>query len=174
MPDNRSTALPVAYIVLRILIVLNTLVGIFLIALMIFSFVNRPMAIEALGASGFAGPRWVLMAMQAIILLGFVAVLVNHQVLRRLLAIVVTVRHGDPFIAENAYRLNATAWFLLALQLLSIAIALIGKAISNHGNPLHVDAGFSTAGWLAVIMTFVLARVFAQGALMREDLEGTV
>ena len=30
------------------------------------------------------------------------------------------------------------------------------------------------AGWLAVIMTFVLARVFAEGTLMREDLEGTV
>ena len=36
------------------------------------------------------------------------------------------------------------------------------------------DAGFSTSGWLAVLLTFVLARVFAAGTLMREDLDGTV
>ena len=29
-------------------------------------------------------------------------------------------------------------------------------------------------GWLAIILTFVLARVFAEGTLMRADLEGTV
>jgi hypothetical protein len=40
--------------------------------------------------------------------------------------------------------------------------------------PLHLDAGFSVSGWLAVILTFVLARVFAEGTLMREDLEGTI
>jgi len=106
--------------------------------------------------------------------LGLAAILLNYGVLKRLLAIVVTVRRGDPFVAENAYRLNAIAWFMLALQVLSVAISLIGKAIANHGNPLHLDAGFSVAGWLAVILTFVLARVFAEGTLMREDLEGTI
>jgi hypothetical protein len=63
---------------------------------------------------------------------------------------------------------------LLALQLLGLVIAGIGKAISTPANPLHLDAGFSTSGWLAVVLTFVLARVFAEGALMRKDLEGTV
>ena len=29
-------------------------------------------------------------------------------------------------------------------------------------------------GWLAVLLTFLLARVFAEGTLMRDDLEGTV
>ena len=50
----------------------------------------------------------------------------------------------------------------------------IGKSISSKAFPLHLDAGFSVSGWLAVILTFVLARVFAEGTLMREDLEGTV
>ena len=70
--------------------------------------------------------------------------------------------------------MNAIAWFLFALQILGIVIGVIGNVIANHGNPFHVDAGVSIAGWLAVILTFVLARVFAEGALMREDLEGTV
>ena len=139
-----------------------------------YSILNEPWMIRALGVSGFAGPRWVMMAMRGIAALGLVAILLNHEILRRLLGIIVTVRRGDPFVAENAYRLNAIAWFLLVLQLLGMVIAAIGKAIANHGNPFHVDAGFSVAGWLAVILTFVLARVFAEGTLMREDLEGTI
>ena len=63
---------------------------------------------------------------------------------------------------------------LLALQLLSITIGAIAKAISTPAHQVHLDAGFSIAGWLAVLLTFVLARVFAEGTLMREDLEGTV
>jgi hypothetical protein len=41
-------------------------------------------------------------------------------------------------------------------------------------HPLNVDTGFSINGWLAVLLTFLLARVFATGTLMRDDLEGTV
>jgi hypothetical protein len=85
-----------------------------------------------------------------------------------------TVGRGDPFVAANAYRLNAIAWALMALQLLSIVIGAIGKSIASKEFPLHLDAGFSVSGWLAVILTFVLARVFAEGTLMREDLEGTI
>ena len=174
MTKTKSAALPIAYVTLRILIVLNWLAGAFVLALLVFTLVNEPLAIRALGVSGFAGPRWVLMAMRGIMLLGLVGILFNNEVLKRLLAVIVTVRQGDPFVAENAYRLNTIAWFLLLLQLLSIAISLVGKAIANHGNPFHLSAGFSAAGWLAVILTFVLARVFAEGTLMREDLEGTV
>ncbi|HEY7006823.1 MAG TPA: DUF2975 domain-containing protein [Sphingomicrobium sp.] len=171
---RHSAALPIAWITLRILIILNWIFGALVLGLLIFSLVNEPFAIRALGASGFAGPRWVIMAMRAIMVLGLAAIFINYEVLKRLLAIVATVRRGDPFVADNAYRLNAIAWFILVLQILSIAIALIAKAIANHGNPFHVDAGFSVNGWLAVVLTFVLARVFAEGTLMREDLEGTV
>ena len=85
--------------------------------------------------------------------------------------------HGSrrrPFRRLNAYRLQAIAWVLLALQLISLIIWAIGKAVSTPAHPLHLNAGFSPAGWLAVVLTFVLARVFAEGTLMREDLEGTV
>ena len=85
-----------------------------------------------------------------------------------------TVRAGDPFVAANADRLQAIAWALLALQLLSLVIGAIAGAISTPAHPLTSDAGFSINGWLAVLLTFLLARVFAEGALMREDLEGTV
>jgi Protein of unknown function (DUF2975) len=98
----------------------------------------------------------------------------NYAVLKRLLAIVGTVRAGDPFVATNAHRLRAIAWTLLALQILSLVIGAIGRAISTPAHPVHLDAGFSIHGWLAVLLTFLLARVFAEGTHMREDLEGTV
>ena len=75
---------------------------------------------------------------------------------------------------SNAERLRAIAWTLLALQSLSIVIGAIGKSISTPAHPVDLNAGFSINGWLAVLLTFLLARVFAEGTLMRDDLEGTV
>ena len=85
-----------------------------------------------------------------------------------------TVRAGDPFVATNALRLRTIGWILLTLQLLSIVIGAIGKSVSTPEHPVHLNAGFSTNGWLAVLLTFLLARVFAEGTAMRDDLEGTV
>jgi len=45
---------------------------------------------------------------------------------------------------------------------------------SSVAVPLHFKYDFSLTPWLAVLLLFVLARVFEQGAHMREDLEGTV
>ena len=116
----------------------------------------------------------LIMGLRAVAVLGLVAIPLNHSVLKRLLAMVETVRAGDPFVAANADRLQAIAWTLLALQLLSIVIGAIGKAISTPAHPVVLDAGFSINGWLAVLFTFLLARVFVEGTRMREDLEGTV
>jgi hypothetical protein len=75
-----------------------------------------------------------------------------------------TVRAADPFVAANAGRLQTIAWALLALQILSMVIAAIAKAVAREGRPIDIDAGFSLNGWVAVLLTFVLARVFAEGA----------
>ena len=125
-----------------------------------------------IGVGMHTGP--LIMGMRAIAALGLVAVPLSLAVLKRLVAMVQTVRAGDPFVAANAYRLQAIAWFLLGQQILSLLIGFIGKSVSTPGHPLDLDAGFSPSAWLAVILTFVLARVFAEGARMREDLEGTV
>ena len=95
-------------------------------------------------------------------------------ILKRLLAMIRTVRVGDPFVAANADRLQAIAWLSVVLQLISITIGGIGKAISTPEHPFHLDAGFSLNSWVAILLIFVLARVFAEGTLMREDLDGTI
>src|SRR3954467_855715 len=158
-----SAALPVAWITLRILLILNWLFGACILALLICTFINAPWAMRALGISGYPDAEKVMNGMRAIAALGVSAVPINDGMLKRLLAMVETVRAGDPFVAANAYRLNGIAWVLLSLQLIGLVIALIGKEVSTPAHPLHLDAGFSPGGWLAVIMTFVLSRVFAEG-----------
>lgn len=174
MPKPYSAALPIAYVVVRLLIVLNWLYGAAVAGLLVFTFVDEAWFMKAIDVPAGAEAVPIMAGLRAIAALGLVAVPLNHAILKRLLAMVETVRGGDPFVAANADRLRAIAWALVALQLLSMVIGGIGKAISSPEFPLHLDAGFSISGWLAVLLTFVLARVFAEGTLMSEDLEGTV
>jgi hypothetical protein len=174
MPRPSSTALPIAYVVLRILIVLNWIYGAIVLTILIGMCTAEPWTMTALGIPASSQSSSLIMGMRAIAALGLVAVPLNLAMLKRLVAMVETVRAGDPFVAANAFRLQAIAWLLLGQQLLGLVIGLIGKAVSTPAHPLHLDAGFSPGGWLAVLMTFLLARVFAEGTLMRDDLEGMV
>jgi hypothetical protein len=172
--SHQTAALPIAYVLLRILVVLNWFFGACVLGLLLYTFVNEAWTMKALGVSGFSDAREVMWGMRAVAALGVAAIPLNHMILKRLLSMVATVRAGDPFVAANAYRLHAIAWLLLALQLISMVIGGIGRALSTSEHPFDLDAGFSVNGWLAVLLTFILARVFAEGTLMREDLEGTV
>ena len=173
MPRPYSAALPIAYVVLRILVVMNLLMGAAILVLLLVS-PNEQWIMSAFDLSPSPEAERLVMGLRAIAVLGLAAVPLNYAALKRLLAIVETVRAGDPFVAANANRLQAIAWALLALQLLSFVIGAIAKAVSTPAHPVKLDAGFSINGWLAVLLTFLLARVFAEGTLMREDLEGTV
>ncbi len=170
---SSSAALPITYVVLRILIVVNWLGGLAILALLVAT-PNEQWIMSAFKLTPSPEASRLVMGLRAIAVLGLVSIPLNYVVLKRLLAIVQTVREGDPFVAANASRLQAIAWVLLTLQILSIIIGAIGKAVSSPAHPVDIDAGFSINGWLAVLLTFLLARVFAEGALMREDLEGTV
>ena len=172
-PASSSAALPIAYAALRILIVLNWLMGAAILALLVAA-PNEQWIMSAFKLSPSPEAERLIMGLRAIAVIGLATVPLHYVVLRRLLAIVETVRTGNPFVAANASRLQAIAWVLLALQLLSLVIGAIAKAVSSPAHPLDLDAGFSISGWLAVLLTFLLARVFAEGTLMREDLEGTV
>ena len=172
-PAPSSAALPIAHVLLRILIVMNWLFGAAILALLLVS-PNEQWIMAAFHLSPSPDTERLVMGMRVIAVFGLAAIPLNYVVLERLVAIVETVRAGDPFVAANASRLQAIAWALLALQLDSLVIGAIAKAVSTPAHPLRLDAGFSINGWLAVILTFLLARVFAEGTRMRDDLEGTV
>ena len=168
-----SAALPIAHVTLRILIVLNWILGAGIVVLLVVV-PNEQWIMTTFKLPPSADAERLVLGLRAAAVLGLGSILINYVVLARLRAIVGTVRDGDPFVAANAARLHTIGWSLLALQLLGMAIGAIGDAVSSPAHPVDFEAGFSLNGWLAVLLTFVLARVFAEGTVMREDLEGTV
>lgn len=156
----------------RALVVLNLVVGAGILALFVASFVARDALFTALGADatnvGFAvGGRLIM-------LIGLASAPLTHALLTRLLAIVETVRQGDPFGADNAARLQTAGWALLGLEVLHLAVGAVSAAASSPSQPMDLDWNFSFTGPLAVLLLFVLARVFDHGARLRQDLEGTI
>lgn len=172
-PTSSSAVLTITCVLLRILIVVNLLGGVAILVLLVVM-PNRQWIMSALKLAPGPDAERMVMGLRAIAVLGLAAVPLNHAVLKRLRAIVDTIRESDPFAAGNASRLQAIAWVLLALQILGIVIGAIANAVSTPAHPLKLDAGFSINGWLVVLLTFVLARVFAEGSLMRKGLEETV
>jgi len=169
MNRTSARALAVARPVIQVLTVLNILYAICIALLLGWSFFMEGWPERALGFDLSKYPL-VPLGLRAIVVVGLVGAAIVHTILRWLLAIVDTVRGGDPFIVENARRLDAIAWSVLALEVLRLVVVAIAAAVWEPGRL----GGFSFAPWLAVLMLFVLSGVFAHGARMRADLEGTV
>ena len=170
MNRTSARALAITRPVIQGLTVLNLLYAASLTALLVWSFFiqgwpERPLGFDLTKLHPLA-PQ----GLRAIVLIGVIGAAIVHTVLRRLLAIVDTVRAGDPFLLENARRLDLIAWSVLALELLRCIVATIAAIVWEPGK---ID-GFSFTPWLAVLLLFVLSSVFAHGARMRADLEGTV
>lgn len=167
-------ALALSRKVLRVLIKLNQLMGFLILAFLIASLVAEAPVMGALGARPTDRNSTLFLGMRMIMVIGIAAVPLAHIVLTRLLEIVETVQLGHPFVAENAARLETIAWVVLGLELLHFAVGAIAASVSSAAHPLDIDWNFSVTRWIAVLLCFVLARVFEQGTRMREDLEGTV
>jgi hypothetical protein len=98
--------------------------------------------------------------------------------IRATVAIVDTAIAGDPFVADNAERLKHIGWCLLGVMVAQFLTSNMVAWIAPDNNIAgHIDAGDggpSLAGCLAVLLVFVLARIFRHGTAMRAELEGTV
>ena len=105
--------------------------------------------------------------------LGLVACVAVYHLFSPLLAILATVRAGDPFVVANADRLQRIGWALFAIQLFDLALGGIVLALDRIGVD-HATWVPGFTGWIGVVMLFVLARVFRVGASMRDDLAMTV
>lgn len=160
--------------VLRALTKLNLLMGALILALLIASLIAAAPVMRALGVPPAQFNARLFVGMRLIMVLGICAVPIVHFVLTRLLTIVETVSVGNPFVLANAARLQGIAWAVLGLELMHFAVGAVAASVSSAGVPLNISWGLSLTRWLAVLLLFVLARVFEQGARMREELEGTV
>src|SRR5205814_2943604 len=95
-PASSSAALPLAYAVLRILVVVNWLMGAAILALLVVM-PNEQWIMAAFKLSPSPDAGRLIMGLRVVAVLGLVGIPLNYVVLRRLLAIVLAVRAGDAF-----------------------------------------------------------------------------
>jgi hypothetical protein len=155
-------------------IALNLVMGVLIFVLFVLSLVARTWTFTALGALPANDAESVFLGMRTIMLIGIAGVPLTHVILTRLLAMVETVRAGDPFVAENAARLQRIAWCVLGLELLHAAVAGVAAWVSTDSMPIDITWRLNVTRWITVLLLFVLARVFEHGTQMRDDLAGTI
>jgi hypothetical protein len=172
-PSHSTSALPFSWRVLRTLIIANAAYGLAILALLVASVVAEGWVMEALGIRSVEGNSTMVRG-RLIMVAGIASVPIAHIILTRLLAIVDTVRAGDPFVTDNAARLQNIAWSVLGLEVLHLVVGVIAASSASSAQRFDINWSFSFTRWIAVLMLFVLARVFDHGARMRTDLEGTV
>lgn len=160
-------------VVLQIFLVFNATVAIAALVALVATFAWEPawVAHYAQRKSGLVG-RDVVVALRWWIVVGWAVFPLLHQLIRKLIAMLDTVAAGDPFVPDNAKRLTRIAWLLLGLQVMHLVHGGFAKLLSSDEAPITWK--FSWSGWVAVLLVFILARVFEQGTRMRADLEGTV
>ena len=174
-PMERSDRpLALSRTVLGLLIKLNIILGILIFALLIASLIAGGPVMRALGAIPTPDNGRLMFGMRGIMVVGILATPVLHLVYTRLLAIVETVNAGDPFVIINAARLQTIAWAIVGLELMHVAVVLLANGVVVGTEKVDIGGKFSVTPWLTILLLFVLARVFDQGARMRDELAGTV
>jgi hypothetical protein len=157
---------------LTALIVLNIVCIVLFGGILLGSFAFEDKIVAALARDNPAGsaPATVT-TMRIVMLIGLLMVPLAHLLLTRLRAIVASVQQGDPFVAANARRLTAIAWALLGIQIVDLGFGIL-SVMSDLDQ--HMPWSFALTPWLAVLLLFVLARVFEHGSRMREELAATI
>ena len=159
---------------LRALVKLNILFALGIFAMLVATIVAPTFVMEALGLLPTPNRDRLLLAMRGIMVIGILAAPAIHLIYTRLLAIVETVRFGDPFVVENGARLQAIAWAIVTLQLMHIVVVILADGVWVGAQQIDIGDKFAITPWLTILLLFVLARVFDQGARMRDELAGTV
>lgn len=126
--------------------------------------IEANLARKGLGAETSATMLALTIAIGSVMVLG-IAWLVTY--LRKIVA---TVADGDPFVPENANRLRKMGWIAIGIEALTVLLALVATHVDGSPQTFDFDGG----ALVLALCLFILARVFRQGAAMRDDLEGTV
>lgn len=93
-------------------------------------------------------------------------------VLARLRNLFKTLAAGDPFHPDNVRRLRAIGMGLAALEIASV-IGHVGMPFLLTGQA-SISPSVDVPAWFAVIVVFVLAEVFREGARLRREAELTI
>jgi len=158
-----KTALDVVYVAL--------IVG--AVAILLISLAAAVLGGEQLRTSGVFGAASTPMVIAgglALALLAFGGLIVITQSLRRVFA---TLTIGEPFQVDNVRRLRIIGFALLALELLSYAARAFAASVVPE-DVERIDYWPNFTAWFAVLVVFVLAEVFREGARLRREAELTI
>ena len=95
----------------------------------------------------------------------------------RLRRVFVTLTQGDPFQPLNVRRLRLIGFTLAGIELFSYAVRGVAgwwQARSDIDFDMNFVQGFDLTIWFAVLVVFVLAEVFREGARLRHEAELTI
>jgi hypothetical protein len=131
-------------------------------------------AVAVLSETGKPFSSDVTMAIEALLALIMIMGFLAFRWLMRLRRIIDSVEQGHAFAPVNAERLYEMGWLTVGIELVAIPAGAAAHYVTTHFDKSHVEIGFSLGGILMALVLFILARVFREGAAMREELEGTV
>jgi hypothetical protein len=112
------------------------------------------------------GPVWAAGLAAAGVYMAGVLVIVGT--LRRIFA---TLTAGDPFHPDNVGRLRLIGLILAGLEIGRYAFWMVGAWLPGVR---AVEPNFSLTAWFSVLVVFVLAEVFREGARLRREAELTI
>ncbi len=93
-------------------------------------------------------------------------------VFNRLRRVFATLTLGDPFHPQNVTRLRVIGLALIALELMGGVLKyVLAYAFPYRGRP---SMSLNLTAWFAILVVFVLAEVFREGARLRRDAELTI
>lgn len=175
----RSTdpLLTAAKVVVALLIALCIFVGVMLvIALGAIFTASRGEVMADLARIGAPDYAFWVVALGMAMLIGLFVL--AYRFLMDMWAVIGSVDSGDVFRPKNAELLARMGWTSLGGYITALLIgflaAWLDKFDAKAGVYREVDIDLGIGGLLLVLTLFILARVFKQGAAMRDDLEGTV
>lgn len=98
-----------------------------------------------------------------------------HIIFTCLVNMIEDLNAGVIFSEQNADRLKFIGWSLLFVQMTDIIYGwFYFKWLFTFEHEYGWQPGLNLIGWFAVLLIFILAKIFQQGASMRDDLEGTI
>jgi hypothetical protein len=93
-------------------------------------------------------------------------------ILNRLRKVFTTLTAGDPFHPDNVIRLRLVGGLLAGLEIMRYLVWAGGVALVPGIDP--TGPSISLSGWFSILVVFVLAEVFREGARLRREAELTI
>jgi hypothetical protein len=92
-------------------------------------------------------------------------------IVERLKRIFATLTAGDPFHPDNVRRLRVIGLMLAAIEVGHYIFTALAKWLAPDAK---LESSFSLSAWFPVLVVFVLAEVFREGARLRREAELTI